>query len=108
MQQYLFLVFMLICGVFGIAAIIFALRAKHLWNGNRIGILRRGSIILMGMLLILLSLIATPPEFGWRLPVIVLNLFGIAYPVVGGCALLLVLLTSIVEHARENHEGRQA
>ena len=108
MPDNFFLMFMLLCGFTGILAVIFALRAKRLWNGRPIGILRRGSIILTGMPLIMPSLVATPPEFGWRLPLMALNLFGLAYPIVGGCALLLILLTSIVEHARENHEGRQA
>jgi hypothetical protein len=108
MPNNFFLVFMLLFGFGGILAIIFALRAKHLWNGKPIGILRSSGIILTGTLLIMLSLVTIPPEFGWRLPAIALNLFGFAYPIVGGCALLLILLTLIVERAREVQEGRQA
>jgi len=108
MPNNFFLVFMLLFGFGGILAIIFALRAKRIWDGKPFGILRRSSIISMGMLLIMLSLMTIPPEFGWQLPAIALNLFGFAHPIVGGCALLLISLTLIGERARENQEEREA
>jgi cytochrome bd-type quinol oxidase subunit 2 len=84
-------------GLFGIVAIVFAVRAKRDLRSEPLSLIRRITLALMGMILVLMSLAADSMVSGW--PRFTLAIWY-ASAIVGGIVLCLMILMMLLESAR--------
>ena len=84
-------------GLFGLVAVVFAVRTKCDLRGEPISPIRRISLALMGVILVLMALAVDLMVSGW--PQFTLT-FWYAIAIVGGVVLCLMFLMMLMESAR--------